>query len=61
MPTEPITIPKSKIKNNKKQQTKHWSCEKHPGCMWSCPCDCNNCLEYNRVNKISKTNNINYK
>ena len=71
MPTEPIRIPKSKMKSTTSQSSsgsskqtpspKKWSCENHPGCMWSCPCDCNNCVEYNKVNQITKTNNICYK
>lgn len=59
MPTEPIDIPKSKVtekRNEFYQRSMHkrWNCEKHSGCMWSYPCDCRNCSEYNRVYKITK-------
>jgi hypothetical protein len=46
MPSDPIPIPKTKTKT-KKNVKREWSCENNKGCMWSCPCDCNNCIEFN--------------
>ena len=31
---------------------KIWECEKHPGCLVSIPCDCNNCEKYARLLEI---------
>ena len=51
MPSEPMPIPKAKAKAKAKKQiiTRNWICEKNKGCMWSCPCDCNNCVEFNKL------------
>ena len=28
-------------------------CLKHPGCVWSCPCDCKNCIAFEAALGIS--------
>ena len=33
---------------------KYIGCLKHPGCLWSTPCNCDNCSKYN--NFIIKSN-----
>lgn len=45
--SEPIPIPNTTTKT-KKIVKREWNCEKNKGCMWSCPCDCNNCKEFNK-------------
>jgi len=26
-----------------------WECKTHPGCIWSCNCECENCTLYNKT------------
>ena len=30
-------------------KSKNWSCVKHPGCLYSIPCDCNNCIAFEKM------------
>ena len=42
----------------------NWECEKHPGCIFSIPCDCNNCKKFEYEldqRKYERTNQTRYK
>ena len=45
----------STIFNNKRK----WKCLKHKGCLFSVPCDCNNCILFETIlkNSINKEKN----
>lgn len=30
-------------------KSKNWSCVKHPGCLYSIPCDCYNCIAFEKM------------
>jgi hypothetical protein len=49
MPSDTMPIGTQNPKNKTKKTKKIWKCEKHNGCMWSCPCDCSNCIEFNKT------------
>jgi hypothetical protein len=44
-------------------KSKNWSCVKHPGCLFSIPCDCHNCIAFvkmlNRRNDNAESKELN--